>query len=333
MTPIFLVWCCTSHLPPVAPLNAGDLRGVTLHSAHPIILPWHYLTIPICLVWFCTSHHPTLVQLNDSHLPGVVLHISFSIFHCFSSPRFWHFLPLFFSLLVFALLIVPEVTLLIDFHLPGVKLTTFIIFEVWHFQVLLGCRFTFFILNTGETLSLIVNRGQILGHNWDKSLKSFPPCIHNPLYSRILPPTPPPPLRKSSLKLVCNVNFVYGNIKLRTLRKWPETSMKLYVHEFGYWAKCTVLHCKENQLYDYICIIYSLCEFSCFVHMTFLKINRRNMPLVLDVEQKGASEIVFKFKNSYLKTFSECIERHLCRFLAANLVYHTTQIYSDNREY
>jgi hypothetical protein len=39
-----------------------------------------------------------------------------------------------------------------------------------------------------------------------KSLKSFPPC-----YSQS--PLPHFPLRKSGLKLVCNVNIVYGNLK------------------------------------------------------------------------------------------------------------------------
>ncbi len=53
-------------------------------------------------------------------------------------------------------------------------------------------------------------RGRILGCNWDKSLKSFPPCYSttsNGFYSI------PLPLNKSSLKLVCNVNIVNGNLK------------------------------------------------------------------------------------------------------------------------
>ncbi len=47
--------------------------------------------------------------------------------------------------------------------------------------------------------------GQILGRNWDKSLKSFPS-------SNIFYPHPPH-LSKSGVKLVCNVNIVYGNLK------------------------------------------------------------------------------------------------------------------------
>ncbi len=49
-------------------------------------------------------------------------------------------------------------------------------------------------------------RGRILRRNWDKrDFHLFLLLIH------FTPP--PPPLSKSGLKLVCNVNFVYGNLK------------------------------------------------------------------------------------------------------------------------
>jgi hypothetical protein len=56
------------------------------------------------------------------------------------------------------------------------------------------------------------NRGRILGRNWDKSPKSFPPCYSQ---SSLLTAftSSPPPLSKSSLKLVCYVNIVHGNLK------------------------------------------------------------------------------------------------------------------------
>ncbi len=50
---------------------------------------------------------------------------------------------------------------------------------------------------------------------------------------------PPPLLSKSGLKLVCNVKNVYTETSsLRTLkiRSCPETSRKLYVHEFGFFT-------------------------------------------------------------------------------------------------
>ncbi len=47
-----------------------------------------------------------------------------------------------------------------------------------------------------------------------------------------------PPLSKSGLKLVCNVNIVYRNFKSENSQ---ETSTKLYVHEFGFWMKCILL--------------------------------------------------------------------------------------------
>jgi hypothetical protein len=46
-------------------------------------------------------------------------------------------------------------------------------------------------------------------HNWDKSLKSLPPCYsQSPLLQIFSPPPSPPPPSKSGLKLVCNVNIV-----------------------------------------------------------------------------------------------------------------------------
>ncbi len=42
-------------------------------------------------------------------------------------------------------------------------------------------------------------------------------------------------LSKNGLKLVCNVNIVYGNLSSEKLaRLCPENSTKLYVHEFGF---------------------------------------------------------------------------------------------------
>ncbi len=55
-------------------------------------------------------------------------------------------------------------------------------------------------------------RGRILGRNWDKSRKSFPPCYsHSSLLMDFI--FSPHPLTKSSLKLFCNANIVYGNLK------------------------------------------------------------------------------------------------------------------------
>jgi hypothetical protein len=38
------------------------------------------------------------------------------------------------------------------------------------------------------------------------------------------------------LKLVCSVNIVHGNLKLENSQDYacPETSIKLYIHEFGF---------------------------------------------------------------------------------------------------
>jgi hypothetical protein len=48
------------------------------------------------------------------------------------------------------------------------------------------------------------NRGRIPGRNWDQRLRSFPPCYaQSPLLTDLLPP----PLNKSGLKLVYDVNL------------------------------------------------------------------------------------------------------------------------------
>ncbi len=75
--------------------------------------------------------------------------------------------------------------------------------------------------------------GRIIGRNCDNS---FPLAIQSPLLTDFPPPSPP--LSKSGLKLVCNVKIVYGNLKSEksTIRLCIETSMKLYVHEFGFWS-------------------------------------------------------------------------------------------------
>jgi hypothetical protein len=55
-----------------------------------------------------------------------------------------------------------------------------------------------------------VERGLILGRNWDKGLKNFPPCFSQ---SPLLTDFPPPPLppSKRGLELVCNGKIVNGN--------------------------------------------------------------------------------------------------------------------------
>ncbi len=91
--------------------------------------------------------------------------------------------------------------------------------------------------------------GRTLGRNWNKSLKSCPPChSQSPLLTDFYYPPPfPHTLSKSGMKLVCNVNIVYGISSLRT-RICPETSSKLYVHEFGFCS--SVAQCRANKSYE-----------------------------------------------------------------------------------
>jgi hypothetical protein len=78
---------------------------------------------------------------------------------------------------------------------------------------------------------MLLTRGRILECNWDKSLKSFPPCYSQSPLLMDIPPAPH--TGKSGLKLVCNVNIIYA-WKPQLSRLCPETSTKLYVHEFDF---------------------------------------------------------------------------------------------------
>jgi hypothetical protein len=73
--------------------------------------------------------------------------------------------------------------------------------------------------------SLLNTGGRILGGNCNKSLESFPPCYsESSLLTGFTPPHPPPPLSKSGLKLVFNVNIVYRNLKYENFKDYAQTS-------------------------------------------------------------------------------------------------------------
>jgi hypothetical protein len=87
-----------------------------------------------------------------------------------------------------------------------------------------------------------LSEGQILGRNWDKSLRSFPSLLFTvtSTYGFYYPPPPP---SKSGLKLVvCNANIVNGNLKCEKElpRLCPETSTKSSVYEFGFRSDYTM---------------------------------------------------------------------------------------------
>jgi hypothetical protein len=72
-----------------------------------------------------------------------------------------------------------------------------------------------------QLFSDILYRGRILGSNWNKSLKSVSPCSSQPPLPTDFTPSPTP-LCKSDLKLVCNVNIVYGNLKSETSQDYAQ---------------------------------------------------------------------------------------------------------------
>jgi hypothetical protein len=78
----------------------------------------------------------------------------------------------------------------------------------------------------------IYSRGRILVRNWDKSLKSFPSLLFTVTSTKlILPPNP------SWEKVVC----IRETWAWELSRLCPETSMKFYVHEYGFWILDTAI--------------------------------------------------------------------------------------------
>jgi hypothetical protein len=95
--------------------------------------------------------------------------------------------------------------------------------------------------------SLCLSEGRILGRNWDKSLKSFPPCYsQSPLLQILLPL---PSLSNSGLKLVCNVNIVYGNLKSENSHDYaqkPQRNCTFMNSAAGYVSRyCQAAHFKK----------------------------------------------------------------------------------------
>ncbi len=103
-------------------------------------------------------------------------------------------------------------------------------------SVFLACYNIFVSVRDFALRFLHKYRGRVLGRNWDKSLQSFPSCYsQSPLLTYCTPPLSP--LSKSGLKLVCTLNIIFGNQVWELSRLCPETSMKLYVHESGFWMR------------------------------------------------------------------------------------------------
>ncbi len=78
------------------------------------------------------------------------------------------------------------------------------------------------------------SRGRIPGRNWDKSLKSFPPC-----YSQSPPLTdftPTSPLSKSGLKRVSNINIVYGNLISEDFLDYAQKRNCLFMNSASGWV-------------------------------------------------------------------------------------------------
>ncbi len=65
----------------------------------------------------------------------------------------------------------------------------------------------------------VLYRGSILGHNWDTKVLRVVCLAIYITSTNGFPPSPS--LSKSGLKLVCNVNIVYGNLKSENYQDMP----------------------------------------------------------------------------------------------------------------
>jgi hypothetical protein len=123
-------------------------------------------------------------------------------------------------------------------------------------------------------------RGRILGRNWEKSLKSFSPCYSNSQSPQLTDFTPsPPPLSKSGLKLVCNVNIVYGNLNSENSQDYAQKPQR----------NCTFMNSASE----------SVCNFRAFVVYSINNI--RGVPRMFKMQQvKFELAAVFVSESSLL---------------------------------
>ncbi len=95
-----------------------------------------------------------------------------------------------------------------------------------------------------KCITSLESRGRILGRNRDKSLKSFPPC-HSKSQSSLITDFTPPYLSKSGLKLVCNVNIVFGNLTSEDSQDYAQKSQRNFASMNS--ASVKFSHCAHFQ--------------------------------------------------------------------------------------
>jgi hypothetical protein len=80
---------------------------------------------------------------------------------------------------------------------------------------------------------------------WDvletKVCKSFLLTIHSPPLLTIFIPPPPPSSSKSGLKLVCNVNILYGNLKSENSQDYAQKTQRNCTFMNSAAIQCTML--------------------------------------------------------------------------------------------
>jgi hypothetical protein len=92
-----------------------------------------------------------------------------------------------------------------------------------------------------------VHWGRILGRNWEFSSLLFTITSTNGFYS-------PSPLSKSGMKLVCNKNIVYGNLKYENSQDYDQKSQRNCTFMNSASVQCKYMR-TQNSFRSIICII------------------------------------------------------------------------------
>jgi hypothetical protein len=103
--------------------------------------------------------------------------------------------------------------------------------------------------------------GRILGHNWDNSLRSFPPCSsQSPLLTDFTA------VSKSGLKLVRNVKTAYGSLRSENSQDYAQKPQRNWTFMNSALVKITSCNpyttCKEKVTHVIYCAL-------CSVHTSF----------------------------------------------------------------
>ncbi len=123
-----------------------------------------------------------------------------------------------------------------------VMFSKLLLFFYWLVSLRLNSQYADWFVNHEVALSSALFRGRILGRNWDKSLRSFPPCLFTVTSTdEFYPPTPQ---QKLSCSKLADITLYTETSSLRTLKIMPRTLNEIvssWIHLLD------SVHCKEEE--------------------------------------------------------------------------------------